>query len=89
MKDWGNQMSNIKNTGGPAFPGVEYKQPGGVGASVMTIVGGMTLRDYFAAKALATPYAQHESNPDAAAEWAYQLADALLSARSTEKAREQ
>jgi hypothetical protein len=42
---------------------------------------GMTLRDYFAAKALAAPYAHHESNPDIAAEWAYQLADAMLRAR--------
>jgi hypothetical protein len=41
----------------------------------------MTLRDYFAAKALAAPYAHHESNPDMAAEWAYQLADAMIKAR--------
>ena len=40
------------NTGGPAFPGVEYKAPIGGGSHMMTIVGGMTLRDYFAAKAM-------------------------------------
>ena len=90
-------MSNIKNTGGPAFPGVEYKQPGGVGASVMTIVGGMTLRDYFAAKAmqgyvlndaLVKDTDTQQAWLDLTAKSSYQMADALLSARSTEKARE-
>ena len=74
-------MSN--NTGGPAFPGVEYKQPGGeLGVSVMTIVGGMTLRDYFAAKALQGICASGPdiSNPVIAAE-AYALADAMLKQR--------
>jgi hypothetical protein len=62
---------NNTNTGGPAFPIVVGDQ----------MTQGMTLRDYFAAKALAAPYAHHESNPDIAAEWAYQLADAMLKAR--------
>jgi hypothetical protein len=66
-------MSNTK-TGGPAFP-----NEGGPGN--LWNDKGMTLRDYFAAKALAAPYAHHESNPDMAAEWAYQLADAMIKAR--------
>ena len=41
----------------------------------------MTLRDYFAAKALANAYTQHDGNPDKVAEWAYALADAMLKAR--------
>ena len=72
------------NTGGPAFPGVEYKQPGGEhGVSIMTIVGGMTLRDYFAAKAMQGfavnlgPGVTFESR----ATIAYQWADAMLKAR--------
>ncbi len=40
-----------------------------------------SLRNDFAAKALAAPYAHHESNPDIAALWAYQLADAMIKAR--------
>lgn len=78
-------MSN-KDTGGPAFPCVEYKQPAGVGVSVMTIVGGMDLRDYFAAKAMQAA----ATNPKGAdgftfeqrAQWAYQQADAMLKARA-------
>jgi hypothetical protein len=76
-------MSNT-NTGGPAFPGVEYKQPGGVGVSVMTIVGGMTLRDYFAAKVMHT----YLGNPAFSnvpqkeiARMAYMTADLMLEAR--------
>lgn len=77
-------MSNT-NTGGPAFPGVEYKQPGGErGVSVMTIVGGMTLRDYFAAKALQA-HLTHDGSDGAnelgVAKWAYEMADAMLKAR--------
>lgn len=43
---------------------------------------GMTLRDYFAAKALANLYTQHETNPDKTVEWAYQVADAMLKQRN-------
>lgn len=48
-------MNQPINDGGPAFPGVEYKRAGEeTGVSVMTIVGGMTLRQYAAIK-LAVP----------------------------------
>jgi hypothetical protein len=71
-------MSNT-NTGGPAFPGLHpssefrYKEEG------------MTLRDYFAAKAL--PVAIQEMNEagsfnvNDAAIMAYHYADAMLKAR--------
>ena len=74
-------MSNT-NTGGPAFPhAVEYK-----GADCGGIVphGGMTLRDYFAAKALVGIIA-HPEGPaglwDKCALQAYEAADAMLKAR--------
>ena len=61
-------MSN--NTGGPAFP-VPDIDGGNVGE-------GMTLRDYFAAKAMhICPLNSHSD----AARWCYQMADAMLKAR--------
>jgi hypothetical protein len=77
-------MSNT-NTGGPAFPGVEYKQPGGAGVSVMTIVGGMTLRDYFAAKAMQSildrEHGRSTTTLEFVGNYAYQYADAMMKAR--------
>jgi hypothetical protein len=69
-----------------AFPSVEYVQPAGVGASVMTIVGGMTLRDYFAAKAMqaliiAYGPAPQGGWPTYAERTAYLVADAMMEAR--------
>lgn len=58
-------MSN--NTGGPAFP---PSNPG--------YAQGMTLRDYFAAKAMyLCPLRSHSD----AARWCYQMADAMLKER--------
>jgi len=42
---------------------------------------GMTLRDYFAAKAMANAYTQHDGNPNLIAKWAYDLADAMMKER--------
>ena len=63
-------MSN--NTGGPAFP-IE----GG------SIYAGMTLRDYFAAKAMQADMTDgiHENDFAWAAARAYKVADAMLKAR--------
>ena len=56
-----------KDTGGPAFP-------------TGTAFQGMTLRDYFAAKALQGMSA--EINDEVrAARWCYEMADAMLEAR--------
>jgi hypothetical protein len=73
-------MSNNINNGGPAFPCDRIPtQEGG-----MIISDGMTLRDYFAAKAL-QGLLSHNSNGNASdkniAEWAYSQADAMLRAR--------
>lgn len=67
-------MSNT-NTGGPAFP-----RPGDFNPQL-----GMTLRDYFAAKALqglVITEANQSLKPDAWAQEAYMVADAMLAARS-------
>jgi hypothetical protein len=83
-------MSNT-NTGGPAFPGLHPS------AECRHQDEGMTLRDYFAAKAMCG-YLTGDAllkESDTAAEWvnktakaSYEMADAMLSARGTEKARE-
>ena len=66
-------MSKI-NTGGPAFP-----SHGSMGEVTQE---GMTLRDYFAAGALANTYTQDDaSRPDKVAKWAYEVADAMLKER--------
>ena len=68
----------IKDTGGSAFP---YASDG-----VFDYGTGMTLRDYFAAKAMQGLLAQSQgsafdSHVDVGACWAYQMADAMLKAR--------
>lgn len=81
-----------KDTGGPAFP-VSYDhdtfQPSHVDQAKQ-LMSGMTLRDYFAAKALQgmLPYPGNEMwgsfaemTPKQAAESAYGYADAMLAAR--------
>lgn len=74
-------MNETKN-GGPAFPTTQYVS----GISPTGHSGGMTLRDYFAAKAMQGLIAQSMgtalgSNPELAAEHAYATADAMLKAR--------
>lgn len=44
---------------------------------------GMTLRDYFAAHALANEYTEHKGDPSRVAKWAYDIADAMLKARES------
>jgi hypothetical protein len=81
-------MSNT-NTGGPAFPGPYVNDKGGLEA--IWKQGGMTLRDYFAAKAMEGLMSRTEQGgfdfgryPDDAkrvALWAYDLAEEMLKAR--------
>ena len=70
------------NDGGPAFP-----SHGTMGEVVHP---GMSLRDYFAAKAMQAAYmrfggpatpSNHDGSLDHAAEMVYQMADAMLRAR--------
>lgn len=90
-------MSN-KETGGPAFPagavrkGRERPHDSGsdwvVTERIDPAQGGMTLRDYFAAKAMQGCWAS--DGPDRRADdqattarWAYEMADAMLEARKS------
>jgi len=65
-----------KNTGGSAFPFVDYDSHG----DIMDIHSGMTLRDYFAAKAM-EQVDWSSTGVIAGAETCYELADAMLKAR--------
>ena len=69
------------NTGGPAFPEIAYKAPSGGGSHIMTVYGGMTLRDYFAAKAMNAFLSRDGGTLEKDAEAAYKMADAMLKAR--------
>ena len=74
-------MSNTNN-GGPAFPFTEHNHDGSVYHQHL----GMTLRDYFAAKAMQVDYklASNFSDPEwrvGVAHDAYKMADAMLKAR--------
>ena len=76
-------MSRQITAGGPAFPladsNAEYDR------TDREHCNGMTLRDYFAAKAmqgeLAASAGAQQPSPDATAEYAYRMADAMLAAR--------
>jgi hypothetical protein len=70
-------MNEQIKDGGAAFPSLDFMTP----ERVATNQPGMLLRDYFAAKALVHVYTLHEKQPDKVAEWAYQIADAMLAAR--------
>lgn len=79
------------NDGGPAFP--QAVPPGVIGAGCGPHVEwGMTLRDYFAAKAMQGLCAYHgtnggsaagpvQSSPQVVANRAYEIADAMIAAR--------
>ena len=72
-----------KNTGGPAFPSAQLDTT----TLTYKYVEGMTLRDYFAAKAMQGLMDPAMPMPEIAGA-AYEMADAMLSARGTMKARE-
>lgn len=82
METKNNEPENLS-----AFPQVrttERLTPSTCGPNVHS-VGGMTLRDYFAAKAMqayvTTNYEDCALDDDKVSTWAYQLADAMLAAR--------
>lgn len=63
-----------KETGGPAFPKTPFIEIG-------TPQNGMTLRDYFAAKAMQALMSGRGVPEDVAVMYAYRMADAMLEAR--------
>ena len=75
-------MSDIK-TGGPAFPRSVSLYPDGTVSDPGDV--GMTLRDYFAAKALQppvfSPIETEDETYERVAREAYKMADAMLKAR--------
>jgi hypothetical protein len=80
-----------KPDGGNAFPNTTVTFLQSDGEDMVTAQGGMSLRDYFAAKAMqgmaASEYWSENFQPDndtyqmVVAETAYQVADAMLKAR--------
>lgn len=75
-----------KETGGPAFPRSLYTQGGPFDSSSLSQGYGMTLRDYFAAKAMQNFLSTVGWNSDQ--KWfdeiavgSYRMADAMLKAR--------
>lgn len=79
----------MRKTGsGPAFPTVNYEKPGELyGQSIMTITGGLTKREYFAALAMQGLLSSETHYPDrqANAKRAVEFADALLTELEKEK----
>jgi len=74
----------MKDTGGPAFP-YQIDLPNGDGSETTHYSMGMTMRDYFAAKAMQSMNARPDyadTPADAIALDAYALADAMIQERS-------
>jgi hypothetical protein len=81
-------MARPKDDGGPAFPQIESRverdYDNAPSYAVPYSYGGMTLRDYFAAKCMADVlghFSWDEPEIDKAAAFAFKLADAMLKAR--------
>lgn len=73
-------MPRDKGDGGPAFPRpISHTQ-----GEVYEAQDGLSLRDYFAAKAI-TGMVEFNGDPKIMAEWAYKIADAMLSAREEKR----
>ncbi len=70
---------NKDKTGGSAFPRSLYTQGGAFDSSSLSQGYGMTLRDYFAAKAM--PECIGWGEPDEICAKAYEYADAMMKAR--------
>ena len=74
-------MSNT-NTGGPAFPALPITRESN--GELIYQSAGLTMRDYFAAKALQGMLAENGGGAMSnvkLADWAYDIADSMLKAR--------
>ena len=75
-----------RETGGPAFPvPIAGDTAGFVDAEECGVATGLTIRDYFAAKAMQGMLSAHVPSGDIPA-WSYEIADAMLDARAISKA---
>lgn len=70
-----------KYDGGPAFPRQEVIHP--ALGSVERGYKGMSLRDYFASQTLIGIVSLQKHTPDHAAQYAYEIADAMLNERDS------
>jgi hypothetical protein len=76
-------MSNDTNTGGPAFPAVKIISGDNYNPPTKLYHGGMTMRDYFAAKAMQSLITvQFQTKQAQSAETAYEWSDAMIKARN-------
>ena len=79
--------------GGPAFPRtlLYEDQEGVMNAVSYSFMAGMSLRDYFAAAAISNQGSHNGTVPqdyNQAAQWAYELADAMLRERERKPTNE-
>jgi len=73
-----------KETGGHAFPSKKRGHVAGYPTDSFEPVDGMSLRDYFAAKAMQGICSHQDTvvlNDDGIASYAYEMADAMIKAR--------
>ena len=75
-------MAEKSHNGGPAFPGIRIEAGDNYNPPKQIHRSGMTLRDYFAAKAMPVFLVNTESSLEEDAKNAYAMADAMLKARS-------
>ena len=73
--------TNLIDDGGPAYPTAQNATLVD-GKMTFDTVPGMTLRDYFAGQAITGRVVETQYSVDVLAEWAYQLADALIKERN-------
>lgn len=76
-RDIPGNIGNEDSTGGPAFPANHF--------DLADNEHGMTLRDYFAAKAMAVYIAENYGSGEDMARAAYRTADAMLAERARGK----
>lgn len=90
-------MSTHINDGGPAFPRVESTDYLTNSCARIVTIGGMSLRDYFAAQAInSLIIAEMEganngvpvSHPNVIGDMAYRIADGLLAARAKQEVKQ-
>ena len=79
-------MNQPINDGGPAFPCVYYSEPIGSIGPQLTIKGGLSIRDYFAAAALQGLLSSIKPNQlwsgEEVAVTCYRTADTMIKARN-------
>lgn len=74
-----------KENGGAAFPCAGSSRKNDYGDTINDLPrSGMTLRDYFAAKAMSASLSARNWDKDSLAEQSYKMADAMLKARGAE-----